>query len=85
MPPETATRNASIGCWRPFTEMTPRDSSLAVSPNIRAVSGPMTISPGPAMAWRRAATFVVSPMAVKFRYSSLPILPTSAGPELSPI
>jgi hypothetical protein len=29
--------------------------------------------------------FVVSPKAVKLRNSSEPMLPTSAGPELSPI
>jgi len=75
----------SVGSVRPLTVTDPSDASANVPYTSAAVSGPMTTSPGLATSWSRAARFVVSPVAVKFRYASLPILPTRAGPVFSPM
>ena len=48
------------------------------------MASPITISPGAAAAWRRAAWFVASPIAAKLRWSAVPTLPTTAAPVLTP-
>ena len=48
------------------------------------VVGPRTTWPASATSSRRAARLTVSPMAVKLRNSSLPMLPIRAGPVLTP-
>jgi hypothetical protein len=48
------------------------------------VESPISTWPGRALVSNRAATLTASPIALKLRSSSLPMLPTSAGPVLTP-
>ena len=57
----STSRHASTGSCRPFTVICPSGSRTNLWTSDRAVAGPTSIEFGSAAAWRRAATFAVSP------------------------
>jgi hypothetical protein len=72
--------------WRlPFSWAGPSGTTVARSPRSSRVVGPMTTSPGGAVAYSRAARLMVSPITVKLRWRSAPTLPTTAGPVFTAI
>src|SRR5829696_2745269 len=75
----------AMGSRLPLTSMESRGRAMARCLMASWVVGPRTTWPASATSCsRRAARLTVSPMAVKLRNSSLPMLPMRAGPVLTP-
>src|SRR5215207_819287 len=75
----------AMGSRLPLTSMGSRGRAMARCLTASRVAGPSTTWPASATSCsRRAARLTVSPMAVKLRNSSLPMLPMRAGPVLTP-
>src|SRR5829696_6383366 len=75
----------AMGSRLPLTSMGSRGRAMARCLMASWVVGPRTTWPASATSCsRRAARLTVSPMAVKLRNSSLPMLPMRAGPVLTP-
>ncbi|HEY3265142.1 MAG TPA: hypothetical protein VGK12_08295, partial [Actinomycetota bacterium] len=79
------TSYVGTGVGLPFRSRSPNGSASTSRLTASNVAWPIRIPPAGAAACSRAATFVVSPTAVKLRCAPAPTLPSAAGPELMPI
>jgi hypothetical protein len=74
--------NASTGRSFPFRSSS--GSTTAAPPSSETVRAPTTTWPGSAAVCRRAATLMVSPIALKLCWPAAPTFPTSAAPAFAP-
>ena len=82
--PRPVARKTSTGSSRPRTGTEPAGSTATYPRTACSVAPPMRTAPGAARASRRAATFTVSPMAVRSASLPVPSCPTTTAPVADP-